>query len=134
MRDDIFAYEKVCPVCGKTFGLPHEGKWAYRIDSQHRKKTYLCSWSCQLAEESRLEVEKVKKKAGKTLITGETDVDKLREARLSAGLSQKELAARIGVVTSTVTQYENGRMSPTLQTLNKLAAALGCTAEELRRG
>ena len=47
--------------------------------------------------------------------------------RTSAGLSQRGLAARAGVAQSTVTRIEAGRMEPTLDMLERLAAAAGQT-------
>ena len=54
----------------------------------------------------------------------------IREARLRAGLSQRELAGRVGTTQSAVARLEtalaNGRKhSPTIATLRRYAAALG---------
>jgi predicted nucleotidyltransferase len=49
----------------------------------------------------------------------------LAEARQNAGLSQRELAHRAGVPLSTVGRIERGTVSPTVQTLERLAEALG---------
>jgi uncharacterized protein len=49
----------------------------------------------------------------------------LRDARVRAGLSQTQLARRAGVPVSTVGRIERGEMSPTVQMLNRLAAAMG---------
>lgn len=49
----------------------------------------------------------------------------LAEARHDAGLSQRELAHRAGVPLSTVGRIERGTVSPTVQTLERLAEALG---------
>lgn len=48
----------------------------------------------------------------------------IREARLKAGLKQKELADRIGVSESRISQYERGSQNPRISTLIKLAEAL----------
>lgn len=48
----------------------------------------------------------------------------IREARLKAGLKQKELAERIGVSESRISQYEKGSQNPRISTLMKLAEAL----------
>jgi predicted nucleotidyltransferase/DNA-binding XRE family transcriptional regulator len=49
----------------------------------------------------------------------------LREARVSAGLSQAELAARAGVTQSVVSVYESGHRQPALPTLAALIHATG---------
>ena len=47
------------------------------------------------------------------------------EARRRAGLSQRALARRAGVPASTVNRIELGRMSPTVEMLDRLLAAAG---------
>ena len=47
----------------------------------------------------------------------------LRRARLGAGLSQVELAARAGVTQSVISAYESGRREPSLPTLAALIEA-----------
>jgi predicted nucleotidyltransferase/DNA-binding XRE family transcriptional regulator len=49
----------------------------------------------------------------------------LREARLSAGLSQSELARRVRVPQSVVSEYERGKREPSLPMLEKLIAGTG---------
>jgi transcriptional regulator with XRE-family HTH domain len=48
----------------------------------------------------------------------------LRELRLRAGLSQRELADRIGSTQSAIARMEKGEAEPKLCTLEKLANAL----------
>jgi transcriptional regulator with XRE-family HTH domain len=48
----------------------------------------------------------------------------LREMRQSAGLSQRELAERIGTTQSAVARMEKGTAHPKFCTLEKLAEAL----------
>jgi transcriptional regulator with XRE-family HTH domain len=55
----------------------------------------------------------------------------LRHARVSAGLSQQELAARVGIALTALTQIESGCSDPSLRLLGTLAKAVGCTAYEL---
>jgi transcriptional regulator with XRE-family HTH domain len=55
----------------------------------------------------------------------------LTAARLSAGLTQAELAARVGVTPCVLSGLENGRSDPTLQLIEDLAAAVGCDARKL---
>jgi len=47
------------------------------------------------------------------------------EARLEKNMTQKQLAAISGVRQSNISRIESGACTPTLSTLNDLAAALG---------
>ncbi|MFA9271304.1 MAG: helix-turn-helix transcriptional regulator [Baekduiaceae bacterium] len=49
----------------------------------------------------------------------------LRDARLNAGLTQAELAARAGTSQATLSAYERGRKEPSLATLDRLLRATG---------
>jgi uncharacterized protein len=49
----------------------------------------------------------------------------LRQARLLAGMSQAELAARAGVTQSVISAYESGHRQPSLPTLAALVEAAG---------
>jgi transcriptional regulator with XRE-family HTH domain len=49
----------------------------------------------------------------------------LVQARRSAGLSQRELAARAGVAQQEIARYERGRVTPSLEKLRSLIAACG---------
>jgi transcriptional regulator with XRE-family HTH domain len=49
----------------------------------------------------------------------------LRDARRRAGLSQATLAARSGTSQATISAYENGRKSPSVETFSRLLAAAG---------
>jgi ribosome-binding protein aMBF1 (putative translation factor) len=49
----------------------------------------------------------------------------VRELREKRGLSQRELAERLGTTQSAVARLEAGNVSPSLPTLDKLADALG---------
>jgi transcriptional regulator with XRE-family HTH domain len=51
--------------------------------------------------------------------------DLLREARLRSGLTQAELARRIGRPQSQIARWENGRVEPSLETLRRLVRACG---------
>lgn len=56
---------------------------------------------------------------------------KLRAARLSAGLTQTELAEKVGCHQKDVSRWEAGQHAPGARTLKKLAVALGCSVDEL---
>jgi transcriptional regulator with XRE-family HTH domain len=49
----------------------------------------------------------------------------LRESRASAGLTQAEVARRVGTTQAAVARVERGRVSPTVRTLQRLLAATG---------
>jgi transcriptional regulator with XRE-family HTH domain len=53
-------------------------------------------------------------------------IDSLVATRKGRKFSQAELAKRSGVGLSTIENIESRRNSPTLETVNKLARALGC--------
>lgn len=55
----------------------------------------------------------------------------LKEIRLERGITQEELASRIGVSQSQIARYENDDSEPTLDTLRKLSKELDCTLDEL---
>jgi transcriptional regulator with XRE-family HTH domain len=54
---------------------------------------------------------------------------KLRELRLAAGLSQKQLAEAAGVAQNAVSQWETGIREPSWSNVRALAAALGVTCQ-----
>jgi Zn-dependent peptidase ImmA (M78 family)/transcriptional regulator with XRE-family HTH domain len=58
--------------------------------------------------------------------------DRLRLARFRGALTVKDLADRVGVTHSAVSQYETGRTRPTTATLAKLAIATGTTPDFFR--
>jgi transcriptional regulator with XRE-family HTH domain len=58
-------------------------------------------------------------------------LDEFLKARASAGITQAEVAARIGTTQSAIARLESGKggHSPSLATLRKYARALGCRLE-----
>lgn len=58
----------------------------------------------------------------------------VREMRLRAGLTQRELARRVGVDRSTVTKWELGISAPKARDIPRLATELNCSTDELLRG
>jgi phage repressor protein C with HTH and peptisase S24 domain len=56
---------------------------------------------------------------------------RLRELRLERGMTMAALAERIGVTQPAISQWESGRERPGRETLQRLAGALGVTAEAL---
>ncbi len=55
----------------------------------------------------------------------------LKAARISAGLTQRELAARAGIGLAILAQIESGCSDPDLRLLGTLAKAVGCAAYDL---
>jgi Zn-dependent peptidase ImmA (M78 family)/DNA-binding XRE family transcriptional regulator len=54
---------------------------------------------------------------------------RLRLARMLRGLRQNELAAKVGVTPTAISQYEAGSGSPREDTLQRMAVVLGCAPE-----
>lgn len=50
--------------------------------------------------------------------------DKLKDARKNAGLTQAQLAEKLGITAQSYSQYETGKRHPKLITIEKIAAAL----------
>lgn len=57
--------------------------------------------------------------------------DRLRSARLAAGMTQQAVADQIGATLRTYQRYEGGDTEPTLYDLVSLAVILGVTADSL---
>lgn len=55
----------------------------------------------------------------------------IKSLRLQAGMTQEELATKIGVTQGAVWQWENSDVMPRTDKLLALAAALHCTVNEL---
>lgn len=50
---------------------------------------------------------------------------------ISQGLTQKELSEKSGLSIITISQYVNGRTTPSFQNVFRLAKVLGCTVNDL---
>ena len=72
-----------------------------------------------------VEVEQEVEKWIDSLPVKEFATEEVREAREAAGVSQRELAARMSTSQAAVARLEAGGTSATLTTLRKAAAALG---------
>lgn len=55
----------------------------------------------------------------------------IKKARKNSGLTQKELGEKLGVSQQQVAQYESNARTPKLDTLARIAKALGVTAYDL---
>lgn len=58
---------------------------------------------------------------------------RLKEARLSAGLTQEEVAKALNISRTTVTMWETGDVNPTADKLPAIARLYGCTINDLFR-
>ena len=58
----------------------------------------------------------------------------LAQMRREKGLTQSELAAKIGCYAKDVSRWETGARTPGAESLAKLAAALGCTSDDIILG
>lgn len=58
---------------------------------------------------------------------------RIKEQREYSHISQKELGAKIGICESSISYYENGTKTPSIENLIKLATALETTPNELLR-
>jgi transcriptional regulator with XRE-family HTH domain len=59
--------------------------------------------------------------------------ERLRTARRSVGLTQKQLADELGVESITVSRWERGATSPSLTRLRRIAELTGTTVSDLVR-
>ena len=64
---------------------------------------------------------------------GDNFNENLKEARLKSGLSQKDVAEKIGVAKSTYSLYESGNREPNVNTIKKIADFLKVSADSLLR-
>ena len=56
---------------------------------------------------------------------------RLRDARIRAGLSQSAVEEISGIPKARLSRYENGHVAPSIQTLERLAVALGVSEASL---
>ena len=58
--------------------------------------------------------------------------DNIKKARLDAGLTQIEVAEKLGVAQAQYARWENGGRNPTDETVKKLAEIFGVTFDKLQ--
>jgi transcriptional regulator with XRE-family HTH domain len=58
----------------------------------------------------------------------------LRVLREAAGITQEELALRVGTDVSNISRYEAAKRDPSVRTVGRLAAGLGIEAAQLFDG
>lgn len=54
--------------------------------------------------------------------------DRIKEARIKASLTQKQLAEKVGIATTTLSGYERGASDPDINTLCKIMDVVGVDA------
>ena len=57
--------------------------------------------------------------------------EKLKAARQAAGLTQGQLAEKVGVSQRDISRWENGHREPGVLIVKKMAQTLGCSMDEL---
>lgn len=62
---------------------------------------------------------------------GDNFNENLKNARERKGISQKDVAEKIGVAKSTYSLYESGNREPNVQTIKKIADVLSVSADDL---
>lgn len=60
-----------------------------------------------------------------------TTGERIRQARKNAGLTQAQLADKMGISAAGVAQWENDLRNPKIETIKKIAVALGVDAVDL---
>lgn len=56
---------------------------------------------------------------------------RIRNMRQHKGINQKQLAARLHVSPTTISHYENGTQTPSIETTRNIAIELSCSADYL---
>ena len=51
--------------------------------------------------------------------------DKIKQARLDSGMTQRELAEKVGAIPQTIMKYEKGLRNPKIDMIQKIAQATG---------
>lgn len=76
-----------------------------------------------------MDLKRAKKKVSR--MKNGTKMLNLMYQRKKAGLTQGELAEKVGVKRLTIWAYESGRRKPNQEMLERLAVALNCTVADL---
>lgn len=58
-------------------------------------------------------------------------VNKIKAARLAAGLTQIQLAEAVGCTQKDISRWESGKHEPSISTLKRIAQALKCSMDDL---
>lgn len=60
--------------------------------------------------------------------------ERLKQLRKEAGLTQEELAKKVGLKKQNISRYENSHVEPNIRTAKRIADALGVSIEEMAVG
>jgi len=93
------------------------------VDPKHRKHLDFDTWKKQVLKDSRFKAEYDKLQPEFAVIRA------IIRARADSGITQKELANRIGTKQSVISRLESGRANPSVSFLRKLAEALNSHLE-----
>lgn len=93
------------------------------IDPKNRKHLDFNTWKKQALKDSTLKAEYDKLQPEFAVIRA------IIKARVSKGVTQKDLAEKIGTKQSVISRLESGKANPTLAFLKKLAKALDTRLE-----
>ncbi len=58
-------------------------------------------------------------------VSDKTTGEKIKQARLNSHMTQKQLAEKCGMADSAIRKYESGKVIPKVETVQKIAKALG---------
>lgn len=101
--------EMCCPICGKTFAVICEGRWAYKRGTTGSATIYYCSYGCTVKAERERE-EKAARSNGVRAQQRAKRLERLMyiEAMLKNGMTYTEIAKKLGLTTKYVrTIYED---------------------------
>ncbi|WP_455599606.1 helix-turn-helix transcriptional regulator [Cloacibacillus sp.] len=57
--------------------------------------------------------------------------DNIKKLRKEKGLTQTDLAKKVGVTMQAISHYETNRANPSMENLRRIAATLGCSVSDL---
>ena len=60
--------------------------------------------------------------------------ENLKLARAKAGMTQKQVGDAVGVPDSTIRKYESGRLTPKIETIERLSVAIGISPFQILEG
>ena len=60
--------------------------------------------------------------------------ERIKAARKQRGMTQRELAQKVGISVNSLSRYETGERQPNIETLSKIAEALGVDPVEITYG
>lgn len=97
--------EMCCPICGKTFAMICEGRWAYKHGTTGSATIYYCSYGCTLKADRERE-ERASHSNGKRAQQRAKRLERLMyiETMSKNGMTYSEIARKLGLTTKYVCQ------------------------------